>query len=56
MVDGVFQPEELSLFRNIFDEAASDLHVFKAGGRPKASAQRELRNKGRRSGLRRRLL
>ena len=25
MVDGVFQPEELSLFRNIFDEAVSDL-------------------------------
>jgi len=25
MVDGVFQPEELSLFRDIFDEAVSDL-------------------------------
>ena len=25
IVDGVFQPEELSLFRDIFDEAVSDL-------------------------------
>ena len=25
MVDGVFQPEELSLFRDIFDQAVSDL-------------------------------